>query len=263
MEFNMRNKSEINKLDIQEWSSFLIEIDVEEEFPPSSFTWLLAEAGIMQLKLRLKNGKNISSIAELGAKEGAISCWFSKFVSNVIATEIDQTRLNIINNNIKKLNTNNVVFIESEHTRWFPDGIDWAKVDIFLVNPPSVPKPPKIPPPFNKDRFVLFSGPDGRYEIRNIIAQAQHVLSENAELLLVGADYVLDNWLITECSKYGLFATEIMRNRVESKEGEIDWIIHQYIQFNLGWKKFELTKSSLWYEQVAYSIYKTENISAI
>jgi hypothetical protein len=76
----------------EDWSDFLATLETEPQFPPSVFTWFLALAGMQQLSERLRDGHKVVRVAELGAKEGALSLWFATMAHAVVATEVEPTQ---------------------------------------------------------------------------------------------------------------------------------------------------------------------------
>jgi methylase of polypeptide subunit release factors len=237
------------------WQEFVSLLNIEADSPPSDFTKLLVSATMRRLRQRRLEGSKTETMIELGAKEAAVSLWFAKIVPTVVATEADSARIELIRHNLEMLRVANIKVIRSARTDWFPEDIAWHSADMILANPPSVPKPSTIPPKFTIDREVLFSGSDGRYDTGLIVAQARDALAVGSELIIVGADYVLEDWLQVECFKYGLTAIELGRTHAISRGGELDWEIRDHIREALGWEKFRVENDTIGYDRVAYSVF--------
>lgn len=237
------------------WNNPLGNLTLDPYHPPSQFTWFLIEAGLKALKQRRKCGKRTERVAELGAKEGLVSLYFSRLVYEIVATEIDEQRLNLIQQNIKHHKVRNIDVHKSYIGCWLPIELDWQEFDMFLINPPSIPQPLALQQKsYKRDQDVLFAGPDGRSEVRKILNQLAVSLGRQAEAVIVGADYVLDSWLQTECSRLNLNAQEIARRRIPSYPGEIDWELRNYIRDKMGWYKLEIIDGAIYFDQVAYCV---------
>lgn len=239
-----------------EWNSHLRAMYLDSDFPPSPFTKLMLDAAVITINRALMRKKVIDVVSELGAKEGSVSIWLSKKVKTVIATEIDKKRLNLITENISKQNINNVDLIPPIKAEWLPKSIIWGNVDLILVNPPSIPRPDSTSKRDPREDLVLYSGEDGRRDIKKIIQEIARCLSNKSEVILVGADYVLEDWIEKYAACYGLYVKEILRRKLTCYSGDIDWEIKDYICDRLGWRKFKINKEKLSFYQLAFSIQK-------
>ena len=230
-------------------------LEFDPRFPPGEITDLLISAGRNRIRERRKNKMHCNVIAELGAKDGFAGLVLAPECQRLIATDVVANRIELIKRNFLTAGLQECDVFGAMAGDWFPPAADLHSVDVFLVNPPSIPEAQAATTEISKDEFVYFAGPDGRRYIRQIVYQASSVLGKHSELIVVGADYVLDDWLIRECFENSLQAIPVIRERVFSPREGIDCLISKHVQANLGWTKFEETSDGIFFEKVAYSVF--------
>ncbi|MEO1527071.1 MAG: hypothetical protein AAFX06_16655 [Planctomycetota bacterium] len=233
-------------------------LEYESAFPPSDFSRLLLASSRCRISERHKRGLQNREIAELGAKEGFVGISLSTSNTRLTFTDILERRLALIQRNVASAGLVESQVVGSSEGEWFPMEVDWQSIDVIVVNPPSIPCPPGFEVGRLPDEHVFYAGKDGRRELSRIIERLPDVLGPESELLLTGADYVLDSWIEQFCFEKRLIATQVLRKRLFSGLNGIDWEIRGHIKKELGWGKFEETSSGLFFEAVAYTVRKLD-----
>jgi len=238
-------------------TELLKSIEFDDAYPPTEFTSLLITAGSIRIESRISEGLRCNVIAELGAKEGyAGLCLFvAHKCQSLVATDIFEHRVDMIKRNFAKFGLPADSVILSRPNEWFPTELSVAHIDIFLANPPSIPKPENLVCHI-EDMFVYFAGRDGRLYLSQLIQQASQKLTAESDLIVVGTDYVLDEWIEEACAANSLKATAILRQPCFSGKDGVDFLIREHIKSELGWRKFQESDDGIYFEKVAYLICK-------
>lgn len=239
----------------KQWEQFINTLNIDQDFPPSDFTFLLFLCALHRVKSAKASLDRKLRIAELGAKEGAICTFLSPYAGDIVATELHEFRLSILQNNVQALNRKNITITQARVGEWFPRSVAWHSVDLVLANPPSIPCPSNSIKTKFKDKNVLFSGVDGRADVRQMLSQWAPQKGRNSEMLIVAADYVLDNWFSSAASDYGLNVREFSSRTLVATHGNPEWELKDYIVDELGWKNFIVGKEQLSFKQVAYLVW--------
>jgi release factor glutamine methyltransferase len=140
---------------------------------------------LVDLSLNLIDYDKPCRILDLGTGSGivAITLAAERPLANIIATDSSPTALAVAQENAKRLQVNNVIFIESN---WF-DNIPQQPFDLIVSNPPYIAE---TDPHLNQGdlrfepRFALVSDDLGLKDIKAIVSFAHQWLSPNAYLML-------------------------------------------------------------------------------
>ncbi len=149
---------------------------------PRPETEILVEVAIEKASL---STKNTLSIADLGTGSGAIALALASELPAAFITAVDQSKeaLAVAIQNAETYQLSNVEFISSN---WF-DGLLEHQFDLICSNPPYIET--QDPHLQQGDlRFephsALASGPDGFFDLQQIIAKAPHYLNDGGWLIL-------------------------------------------------------------------------------
>lgn len=149
---------------------------------PRPETEVLVEVALEKAQLPFQG---IMSIADLGTGSGAIALALASELTNAFVTATDKSEeaLLVAKQNAEQFGLSNVEFL---HSNWF-DNLTEHRFNIICSNPPYIET---LDPHLQQGdlRFepqsALASGPDGFFDIQQIIAQAKNYLHNDGWLVL-------------------------------------------------------------------------------